>query len=125
MHRWVAINVPKEWRDPSTWPRPPEAVVPSEHLDAYKGRCNAITDYLRGEPVSWIAETYGIPPFRLYDLLRNCLLSDEGSIRGFAAAVPYVRVSPNRRVAPPNSDHLSRGRGTADYFKHSFYHTLS
>lgn len=116
MHRWVAVNVPKQWRDTSIWPRPPVSAVPSQHLDDYKRRCDAITDYLRGEPVGWVSETYGVSPCQLYELMRECLLSDGPSIRGFAAAVPYARSGTQKRVAPPNADHLARGRGAAGLF---------
>ncbi|GGZ57051.1 hypothetical protein GCM10008101_08200 [Lysobacter xinjiangensis] len=117
MHRRVVSRVPREWRNPDDWPKPPDSAVPEEHRSTYMARCGALTDYLEGKSLAAIREAYNIDSSALYKFLDACLKpAPAGGIRGFSAVIPYARTSGYVRKTDVNPDQLAAGRGTAGLF---------
>lgn len=82
------------------WPRVIESEIDDTQLEKFRAKAEAMRRYFANEPVKQIERATGVSRKEFPRLAKKCMLpSDDGSILGFRALLPYIRLKPYERTA--------------------------
>lgn len=91
----MALSLPT-----ALWPQVMESEIEEPRLEKYRAQADAMRLYFANEPVSQIELATGVSRKELPRLAKKCLLpSHDGTILGFRALLPYVRIKTYERIA--------------------------
>ena len=97
--------------DRDTWPTVNVSELPSDRLELFNQRYQAINMYIDGEPIRDIEDSTDVSYKMLQQLLNKCIEPGrDGRIKGYPALIPFLVRSPYKRTAASDSESLS-GQG--------------
>lgn len=97
--------------DRDTWPTVNISELPSDRLELFNQRYQAINMYIDGEPIRDIEKSTDVPYKTLQQLMNKCIEPGrDGKIKGYPALIPFLARSPYKRTAAAVSESLS-GQG--------------
>jgi putative transposase len=108
VRHFTSRTIPEQYRDTSSWPQINLADFPAaDRLFLEKNQC-AVREYLNGLPLAQVCEEFNLNAAELVRRLNRALdLHPDGSIYGWRALLPWIRIKPYERTAPLRED--SRG----------------
>lgn len=86
------------------WPRLDEGALPQAVRQIFQARCAALQAYVKGDPVAKIEDEHGVDRSTLVRMVKRAQRAHpDGSLWGYRALVPHVRVKSYERSQPPRA----------------------
>lgn len=86
------------------WPRLDERALTSQVREIYQSRCAAMQAYVNGDPVTKIEAEHGVDRSTLARMVKRAQHAHaDGTLWGYRALVPHVRVKGYERALPPRA----------------------